>query len=95
MEWIPSQHRKEIKTNSTNNISADISTNGQKLEEVTRAALGPVQGWRLLSRSLPQHCLSNGSNGQTKQDLVVQHHQLRRQVQALQASCHLHPPLWL
>ena len=30
-----------------------------------------MQRWHLLSRSPPQDCLSNGSNGQTKQDLVV------------------------
>ena len=47
--------------------------------------------WHLLSRSLHQDCLSNGSNDQTKQDLSVQHHQLHKQVQALQVSCHLHP----
>ena len=28
-----------------------------------------------------QDCLSNGSNGQTKQDLLMQHHQLCKQVQ--------------
>ena len=37
-----------------------------------------------------QDCLTNGSNGQTKQDLVVQHHQLCKQVQALQVSRHLY-----
>ena len=38
----------------------------------------------LLSIILHQDCLSNGSNGQTKQDLAVQHHQLCEQVQAQQ-----------
>ena len=52
-------------------------------------------GIALFSRSLYQDCLSCGSSGQTKQDLVVQRHQLRKQVQVLQVSCHLHPPLWL
>ena len=33
--------------------------------------------------------------GQTKQYLAVQYHQLCKQVQALQVSYHLHPPLWL
>ena len=46
-------------------------------------------------RNLHQNCLSNGSNGHTKQDLVVQHDQLHKQVQALPVSCHLHPPLQL
>ena len=31
-----STEKSKIMTNSTNNISADISMNGQKLEEVTR-----------------------------------------------------------
>ena len=49
----------------------------------------------LLSRSPQKDCLSNGSNGQTKQDPAMQNHQLRMPVQAAQVSCHLHPPLWL
>ena len=53
----------------------------------------PVHGWHLLSRSVNKDCFSNGSSGQTKQDLVVQHHQHCKQVQALQVSCHFHPPL--
>ena len=32
---------------------------------------------------------------QTKPDLAVQHHQLHKQVYAVQVSCHLHLPLWL
>ena len=35
-----------------------------------------------------QDCLGNG---QTKQNLAVQLHQLHKQVEALQVSCHLHP----
>ena len=49
--------------------------------------INPVQEWHL-SRNPHQDCLSNGSNSQTKQDLAVQHHQLRKQVQGLQVSCH-------
>ena len=48
-----------------------------------------MQGWHLLSRNLYQDCFSNGSNGQIKQDMAVQHHQLCKQVQAVQVSCHL------
>ena len=51
-----------------------------------------VQGWHLLSRNPHQKCLSNGK---TKQDLVVQNHQLHKQVRVLQVSYRLHPPLWL
>ena len=36
-----------------------------------------MQGWHLLSRNPHQDCLSNGGNGQTEQDLAVQHYQLR------------------
>ena len=45
-----------------------------------------MQRWHLLSRSPHQICLNNGNNGKTKQDLAVQHHQLRNQVQAVQVS---------
>ena len=61
------------------------SMNSQKLEEVWFVHVwpsdqlqvtgsNPVEGWHLLSRNPHQDCLSNGSNVQTKQDLVVQHH---------------------
>ena len=55
----------------------------------------PVQSWHLPRRSPHQDYLSNGSNGQTKQDLAMQHHQLCKQVQALQVSCHLCCLIWL
>ena len=55
-----STENSKIMTNSTNNISADISMNGQKLEEVT--IFNPVQRWHLFSRTLHQNCLSDGSN---------------------------------
>ena len=71
-------------TNSMNSIRADISINGQKLEQV------PSLTWKQ-----HQDCLGNGSNGQTKQDLAVQHHQLLKQVQAEEVTCHLHPLLQL
>ena len=35
MEWKSAQKKSKIMTNSMNSISADISMNGQKLEEVT------------------------------------------------------------
>ena len=72
-----STEESKIMTNSTNNISADFSMNGQKLEGVTSFSyLGaiPVQGWHLLNRSPHHECLSNGCNGHTKQDLAMQHH---------------------
>ena len=79
-------------TNSTNNISADISMNGQKLEEVTsfKYRSNPEQGWHLFARDPHHDCFSIC---QTKQDLAVQHHQLRKQVQAVEVSCHRHLPL--
>ena len=72
-----STEESKIMTNSTNNIGADFSMNGQKLEGVTSFNyLGaiPVQGWHLLNRSPHHECLSNGCNGHTKQDLAMQHH---------------------
>ena len=49
-----------------------------------------MQEWHLLSRSPYQDYFSNGSNSQTKQDLAVQHHQLRKQV--LSSTSLLSPP---
>ena len=46
-----STEKSKIMANSTNNISADIKMNGQKLEEMTS-----LQGWHLLSRRLHQDC---------------------------------------
>ena len=48
-------------TNSTNNISADISMNGQKLEEFKVPWRNPMQEWYLLSTNLHQDYLSNYS----------------------------------
>ena len=48
-----------------------------------------MQVWHLFSSS-HQDFRSNGKNGQTRQLLAAQHHQLRKQVQALQVS--LLPP---
>ena len=81
-----------------NNLGAYICMNGQKLEEVT--------SFKYLGATLCEDdtcsaevririCLSNGSNGQTKQDLAMQHYQLRMQGQAVQASCYRQPVLWL
>ena len=87
--------KSNILTTSTNNINAVISMIGQMSEEVTSVKyLGStlLQGWHLLSRSPHQDCLSNGSNGQTISRLSVQHTQLRKHVQAVHVSCHLHPP---
>ena len=40
--------------------------------------------------------LAMAANNQIKQDLAEQHKQLRKKkVQVVQASCHLHPCLWL
>ena len=54
-----STEKSKIMTNSTNNISADISMNGQKLEGGDPCRVpgnDPVQGWHLLSRSPHQNC---------------------------------------
>ena len=70
-----SREKSKIMTNSTCNISTDISMNGQKLEEITSFKhLGATvcKDGTCSARNLHQDCLSNG---QTRQDLAVQHHQ--------------------
>ena len=73
-----STEKSKIMTNSTNNISADIIMNGQKLgggDHFQVPGSNPMQSWHLLSRSPHQEdCLSDGSNGHTKHDLAVQHY---------------------
>ena len=71
--------KSKIMTNSMKNISRVVSMNGRKFEKVTSLKYlryNPVQGWHLLSRNPHKDCLSNDNNGQIKQDLVKQHHQL-------------------
>ena len=79
-----STEKKKIMTNSMNNISADISMNGQKLEEVISFKyLGAIlckDGTCSAEVRIRMDFLSSGSNGQTQQDLAVQHHQLCKQV---------------
>ena len=48
-----------------------------------------VQRWHLLSRRPHQEWLSNASNGETKQDLTVQHHQFKF-YKSLVTSIHLY-----
>ena len=95
-----STEKSKIMTNSTNNINAAISMNGQRLEEVASFKyLGVAQrkdgtcsaevGIGIASATAAMARLN-------QQDLAVQHNQLCRQVQALQVSRHLHPSeiLW-
>ena len=66
-----STEKSKIMTNSMNNTNVDIHMNGQKLrgdDQCRVPGSNPVQGWHLLSRKPHQNCLSNGYNGQTKQD---------------------------
>ena len=67
-----STEKSEVMTNSMNNISAGISLNGQKLEEVTDVST------RIASVM--------AAMGKTKQDLAMQYHQLRNQVQVVQVT---------
>ena len=73
-----STEMSKIMTNSTNNISADVSMNGQTRggDQFQVPGSNPVQRWHLLSGSPHQDFLIDGSNGKTRQDLAVQHHQL-------------------
>ena len=59
-----STEKSKIMTNSTNNISADVSMNGQTRggDQFQVPGSNPVQGWHLLSRSPHRNCLSNGRN---------------------------------
>ena len=50
----------------------------------------PDHGLYLLSRNLHQVRLSNGSDGQFKQNLAKQHCQICKQVQVVQVLCHHH-----
>ena len=63
-----STEKSKIMTNTTNNISADISRNGQKLEEVTCFRYLGVTLCKdgICSANPHQDCSSNGSNGQIK-----------------------------
>ena len=71
--------KNKILTSITSNFSADISMNGQKLEEVTslKSWSNLVRGWHLFGRNPHQYHLSS------VQDLSQQHHQLRKQVHAV------------
>ena len=58
-----STEKSKIMTNSTNNISADITMNGQTLgDQFQVPGSNPVQRWHLLSRSPHQYYLGYGSN---------------------------------
>ena len=89
-----STEKSKLMTNSTNNVSADISMNGQKLEEATcfKYLVATLYKFGMLNRNALQDCLSNNSSDQIKEDLAVQHHQFRKQVQVVQVSCHPHHP---
>ena len=45
-----------------------------------------MKRWHLLYRNPHQDCLSNGSNGQIKQNLEKHYHQICKQFQVVQAS---------
>ena len=84
------------------NSSSAVPLNGQ-LWEFFKTTVGVHQGcllssilFNLFLGKIMQETLHDHhtliSNGQTKQDLAVQHRQLCKHVQALQVSCCLHPP---
>ena len=88
-------------TQSMDNISADIHYYLHERPEVGGGdqfqvpGRKPAKGWHLLSRSPYQDCLSSGSNGKTKQDLAVEHHELHKYVQAGYKSLVKHGPCLL
>ena len=64
-----STEKSKIMTNSTNNISGDISNERPEVKGGDQFQLpgsNPPQEWHLPSRSPHQDCLSHGSDGQTK-----------------------------
>ena len=98
--WNVSWNRKEQDhDHSMNNISADItrmnSHNLRGNDQFQVPGSNSVQGWHLLSINQHQDHHSSGSNSQIKLDLVKQLCQLHKQVQIVEMSCHLDPPLWL
>ena len=85
--------KSKVMTNSMNNISADISMNGQKLEEVIRFQYLGVTLCKDGTCSADVRIrISSAMAAMARQDLVEQHHQLCKQVQAVQVSCYLHSP---
>ena len=93
-----STEKSKIITNSTNNISAGISMNGQKLEVATSFThLGATlcKDGICSEESLIRIASAMAVMARFKQDLAKQHHKLPKPVQVVQVSCHLHFPLWL
>ena len=93
-----STEKGKTMTNSTNNFSADISMNSQKLKVIDFKHLGTTlckvgTCWVEIRTRIASAMAA--VTRLIKQDLAVQHHQLRKQVQVVQLSCHLHPPLQL
>ena len=80
-----STEKSKIMINSTKKISADISINGQKLEEVISAKMAPAQ--------------QKSASGFPQQRQQWLYGTWRCNTISLQASssitCHLHLPLWL
>ena len=88
----PGTEKSKTMTNSVNDISVAICMNGQKLEKATSFKyLGETL--QKNGRNPHQDHVIDGSNGQIKQDLGKQHHELRKQVQVAQVTCHFRPPL--
>ena len=94
-----STEKSKIMTNNTNSINADIiSMNSQKLEAVT--------SFKYLGATLCKDGTCSGEICIRIASAMAAMARLNRtwrcntisfakQVQAVQASCHLHPPLWL
>ena len=70
--------------------NVDISMNGQMLEEVTSFNYFGAT----LCKDVTCSAEIRISDGKIEQDLAKQYYQICNQVEAVQASCHPHPPLW-
>ena len=93
-----STEKCKILTSSTYNISADICMNSQKLEEVTTFKyLGATlckDGTCSLEVRIRIASAMIAMAGLNRIDRALQQHQLRKYVQAVRVSCHLHHSPW-
>ena len=87
--------KSKILTSSSNDIGADLSLDGQTIEEVTSfKSLEAILSTDdvLLSRNPHQACHIGGSDDHIRQSLARKYLQLRKQVRTSPISRHLHRP---
>ena len=92
-----STEKSKIMTDSTHNVSADISINGQNLEVTSFKYLGVTlcKEGTCSAEVCIRVASAMAAMARLNRIWRCSTNQLRMQVQALLVSCHLHPPLWL